>query len=220
MRTRFKEALVLSPHTDDAVIGAGALIHKLTRQGCRVMYRVFCVCDDTLEGTGLPKGEIAREDKAAVSILGVTDVRHYDFENKGLEKSRQEILDIIYEFRKNKDLDLVIAPYVGDFHQDHQTVAREALRASTRHPVTVIHYPVIGTSKDFNPNLYIPVTEQEAQLKIKAVSCYKTQFRLRANWFNLDNFWAEMRMNGVYVNSKFAEAFIQVKGTWSIGTEE
>jgi len=216
MSVRFREALVLSPHTDDAITGAGVLMYKLVQHGCRVLYRVFCTCDDTLEGTGYPKGTIAREDIAAASVLGVEDIVQYDFENKHLGNSRQEILDIIYGYRKNEKLDLVIAPYVGDFHQDHQTVAEEALRASTRHPVTILQYPVIGTSKDFNPNLYIPVSHEEADLKIKAISCYETQLKFRGNWFNLENFWAEMRSRGVYINARFAEAFILVKGTLNI----
>ncbi len=215
MMVSVRKALVLSPHTDDAVVGAGVLLHKLSLQGTEIIYRAFSKCDDTLVGTQYPKGTIVKEDIEACKKLGIKDIIHYDFENKNLQKSRQEILDILYKFRTEDKLDLVIAPYVGDFHQDHQTVAQEALRASTRHPVSVIQYPVIGTSKDFNPNLYIPVTEEEAELKIDAISSYKTQFTLRNGWFNLDNFWADLRSKGVYINAKYAEAFILVKGTWN-----
>lgn len=216
MKISARKALVLSPHTDDAIIGAGVLLHKLSKQGCRLIYRVFTKCDDTLEGTKYPKGTIEKEDREACKKLGISDIIHYDFENRHLEDSRQDILDIIYKFRREDELDLVIAPYVGDFHQDHQTIAHEALRASTRHQVSVLQYPVIGTSKDFNPNVYVPLSEEEAKIKIDAISSYKTQFELRNGWFNLENFWADLRSNGVYINSRYAEAFILVKGTWII----
>ncbi|NWF96301.1 MAG: PIG-L family deacetylase [Candidatus Thorarchaeota archaeon] len=214
MRVRSKRALVLSPHTDDAVLGAGILLHRLSAQGCRVTYLAFTSCNDTLVGTEFPEGEIEREDRNALKLLGIDDVHYLEYKNKHLEAHRQEILDKMYTFRADNDMDLVIAPHAGDFHQDHQTIGREALRMSTRHGVTVLQYPVIGTSKDFNPNLFVPVSEEEARLKMRAISCYKTQFRLRKNWFDLDLFWSELKTNGVYIDTKYAEAFVQVKGTW------
>lgn len=214
MKVQVRKALILSPHTDDAFIGAGGLVHKLANQGCELFYHAFTTCDDTLKGTEFQQGEIAREDREAAKILGVSNITHHDFTNKKLYKDRQEILDIIYKYRNDKELDLVIAPYEGDFHQDHMTVAKEALRASTRHRVTVIQYPVIGTSKDFNPNLIVPLTQEDVDAKMKAISCYKTQFKLRNSWFDTSTFTAELRTNGVYINTEYAEAFVQVKGSW------
>ena len=213
MKVNIRKALVLSPHTDDAIIGAGALLYKLCKQGCNIAYRVFSTCDDTLVGTEFEKGEIAREDRRAAETLGIKDIVHFDYENMHLQKSRQEILNLIYEYRKDNDLELIIAPFEGDFHQDHKTVAAEALRASTRHQVTVIQYPVLGTSKDFNPNVFVPVTQDEVDKKMEAIHCYRTQFKLR-NWYNPGNFVAEMRTNGVFINTEYAEAFVQVKGSW------
>jgi LmbE family N-acetylglucosaminyl deacetylase len=218
MRVEFKKALILSPHTDDAIIGAGGLIQKLAKINCHIVHMVFSVCDDTLVGTKYPKGQIANEDKKAVKFLGATEIIHHNFENKHLYKSRQEILDAIYPYRKEPDLDLVVAPYTEDIHQDHRTVAEEAVRAFGRNHATLLQYPIIGTCKDFNPNLFIPLTSEEADKKIKALSFYKTQFELRNGWFNLDNFRAQLRVNGVYTNTEFAEAFVQFKGTWTVGT--
>ena len=217
MKPNFRKALALSPHTDDAIIGAGALMHKLSKEGCEVIYVVFSVCDDTLEGTRFKSHEIAREDKKAASIIGVNEVIHYNFTNKHLEDSRQDILDVIYNYRNDREVELVIAPFHGDLHQDHKTVAQEAMRMTTRHPITLIQYPIIGTSGGFLPNILLPVTKEEAEIKLRALESYKTQFELRNGWFNLDNFWAEMRSNGVLVNAEFAEAFRQVKGTWNLG---
>lgn len=214
MRTRFRKVLVLSPHTDDSIIGAGALLHKLKKQGAHIIYVVFCTCRDTLEGTEFSLDTLEKEDRKAAAVLGIDEVIHLDFENKALEKSRQRILDFIYDYREDPELDLVIAPYQEDLHQDHRTVAWEALRASTRHRMTVIQYRIKGTSKDFNPNLFVPITADEAEVKMKALSCYESQFILRNNWFSVDTFWAELRSDGVYINTKFAEAFVQVRGTW------
>jgi LmbE family N-acetylglucosaminyl deacetylase len=214
MQINPRHALVLSPHTDDSIIGAGALLYKLAQQGCEIEYHVFTKCDDTLIGTKYQKGEIAREDKAAAKTLGVKKCIYHDFVNKHLPDSRQEILDIIYEHRKDPDLDLIIAPYSGDLHQDHKAVAEEALRAATRHRVTLVQYRIEGTSRDFNPNIYVPLTEEEVNVKMKALSCYKTQFDLRDQWFSIENFKAIMRTDGIYINKEFAEAFILVRGTW------
>ena len=218
MRVVVKKALVLSPHTDDAIIGAGGLIQQLAKAGTHIVHMVFSVCDDTLVDTKYPKGQIAEEDKKAATLLGATEIIHHDFENKHLNKQRQKILDEIYHYRSDPDLDLVIAPYTGDIHQDHRTVAEEAVRAFGRNDATLLQYPILGTCKNFNPNLFIPLTVEEAEKKIEALSLYKTQFELRNGWFNLDNFRAQLRVDGVQTNTKFAEAFVQEKGTWIVGT--
>ena len=218
MRVTARKALVLSPHTDDAIIGAGGLIQKLAKNGCHIVHIVFSICDDTLVGTKYPKGTIAEEDKKAATLLGADEIIHLDFENKHLYKRRQDILDAIYAYRKDSELDLVIAPYSGDMHQDHRTVAKEAERAFGRNPATLIQYPIMGTCKDFNPTLFVPLTKEEADKKIEALSLYKTQFDLRNGWFDLDNFLAQLRVDGVYTNTEFAEAFVQLKGTWTVGT--
>lgn len=218
MRVAFKKALILSPHTDDAVIGAGGLIQKLAKDGCHIVHMVFSVCDDTLIGTKYPKGQIAEEDRKAVTLLGATEIIHHDFENKHLHKSRQEILDAIYPYRNDSDLELVVASYTGDIHQDHRTVAEEAVRAFGRNHATLLQYQIMGTCKDFDPNLFIPLTREEADKKIEALSLYKTQFELRDGWFNLENFRSQLRVDGVNTNSEFAEAFVQFKGTWTVGT--
>ena len=218
MRVAFKKALILSPHTDDAIIGAGGLIQKLAKSGCHIVHMVFSVCDDTLVGTKYPKGKIAEEDRKAVTLLGATEIIHHNFENKYLYKSRQEILDAIYPYRKDPDLELVVAPFTGDIHQDHRTVAEEAVRAFGRNHATLLQYQIIGTCNDFIPNLFIPLTHEEADKKIEALSVYETQFELRNGWFNLENFRSQLRVDGVYTNTEFAEACVQYKGTWSVGT--
>ena len=58
----------------------------------------------------------------------------------------------------------------------------------------------------------------EADKKIEALSLYKTQFELRNGWFDLENFSAQLRVDGVQTNTEFAEAFVQYKGTWIVGT--
>jgi len=60
----------------------------------------------------------------------------------------------------------------------------------------------------------VPLTEQEVDLKMRALMCYKTQFELRNHWFSIENFKAIMRSDGVYINTEFAEAFVLVRGTW------
>ncbi|MFQ5833391.1 MAG: PIG-L deacetylase family protein [Candidatus Thorarchaeota archaeon] len=214
-----KKALVVSPHTDDAILGAGGFIYKLAKHGAHIDYMVFTTCGDSLIGTEFPNGQLAKEDRKAASFLGASRIIYHDFENKHLQKSRQEILDLMYPYRNDPQLDLVLAPYPGDIHQDHRTVAEEAVRAFTRNHVSLLQYPILGTCKDFNPNLYIPLSEEEADTKIKALSEYKTQMKLRGTWFNPDRFWASLKHDGVYVNTSFAEAFMLAKGTWNTSSQ-
>jgi hypothetical protein len=38
MKIQAREILILSPNTDDALVGAGSLIYKLAKQGCKMTY--------------------------------------------------------------------------------------------------------------------------------------------------------------------------------------
>ncbi len=122
--------LLLAPHADDDVIGAGGTVCKHAMQGDPV--RVL-VAYDGLEGDS--DGRYGREEyiemrraeaRRGGAHLGLED---YLFHNhaEGHEPSgpellqgAQELAEVVAEFAP----DVVYAPWIGDFHIDHWVLAR------------------------------------------------------------------------------------------------
>jgi LmbE family N-acetylglucosaminyl deacetylase len=126
----YKNVLVLAPHTDDGELGAGGTINKLTSSGSTVTYVAFSTAKESVP-LGFPSDVLKLEVKEATSVLGVKDSNLiiYDFQVRRLNYSRQEILENLIELRKRNFYDLVLIPSLRDIHQDHSTIAAEAVRA-------------------------------------------------------------------------------------------
>jgi len=208
---KITDVLVLSPHPDDAVLGAGAYIYDLIQKGITVHYWLFSGCNDTLEGTDFRQDAIIREDALACQTLGIErkDCQFYDLQNMNLAHDRQNILQAIYSIREG--IDLIIAPHPNDTHQDHQTVAQEAIRAVNKAPISLLQYPVTGSTIDFNPNYYHSMSIDAMKAKMKAIDCYKTQRELR-HWWDSTVIWSAMGYYGIAIGKTNAEAFTLYKG--------
>jgi LmbE family N-acetylglucosaminyl deacetylase len=55
-----KRILILSPHTDDAELGAGGYISKLLEEEYELYWSVFSIAEDSVPG-GMPKDTLKNE---------------------------------------------------------------------------------------------------------------------------------------------------------------
>ncbi len=156
--------LCISPHPDDVELNAGAFIMHLT-QSHRVRLVYFWSIRDEV---------YAEAYKAAVSMgLRTDDV----FPEVGLKvreysKDRQKILNRILFHKHGINPDLVIAP-APDAHQDHETVAKECIRAfKTDTNLLLYSSPYNG---HFQPNFYHKVEPSDQWQKNQILSIYKSQ---------------------------------------------
>ena len=94
----FEKVLALRPHTDDVELGAGGTIAKLVEKGSQVNMFVFSWWDS--------KQNIETVKKAS-KILGITDIKIFDFERRRFPQQRQEILQILYDYNQKNKVDLV-----------------------------------------------------------------------------------------------------------------
>ena len=122
--------LLLSPHTDDGELGCGGTVAKLIEQGKEVFYVAFSACEQSVLPQ-FPKDILITEVKAATSTLGISEdhliLKRFDV--RTFNYHRQEILDILIQLREEIKPDTVLIPSLNDIHQDHKTIAEEALRA-------------------------------------------------------------------------------------------
>ena len=122
--------LVLAPHTDDGEFGCGATINKLINEGFDVYYAAFSACQQSVLKE-FPSDILITEVKAATQKLGIKkeNLILFEYDVRTFNYKRQEILDDIIKFKKEIDPDLVFIPSLNDIHQDHATIANEAVRA-------------------------------------------------------------------------------------------
>ena len=107
-----------------------ALVAKLIEQGKEVFYVAFSACEQSVLPQ-FPKDILITEVKAATSTLGISEdhliLKRFDV--RTFNYHRQEILDILIQLREEIKPDTVLIPSLNDIHQDHKTIAEEALRA-------------------------------------------------------------------------------------------
>jgi LmbE family N-acetylglucosaminyl deacetylase len=198
--------LLLSPHTDDIELGAGGTVIKLLKEKNNdFLWAVFSICEDAMP-EGLPPDTLEKEFTAVASKLGIKDYRSYSFLNKKFPQYQQEILSQLDKIKREFKPDLVISPSLNDFHQDHKTIAEEAVRAFKK-DASMVGYELPWNNLVFNPQLTVRLTETEMQEKWEILSIYKSQFILKRNYFSKELIFGWARMRGAQCNAEYAEAF-------------
>ena len=93
-----------------------------------------------------------------------------------------------------------------DQHQDHRVLA--VLTWNTFRDHAIWEYEVPKYESDFpHPNLFVPVSDDQAGRKVELVTRLFASQRGRA-WFDADTFRGLMRLRGVGCNASWAEAFV------------
>jgi len=199
--------LFLSPHTDDVELGAGGTLVKFLERGYDVFWVVFSTAEDSLPNN-LPKDTLRNEFLSVVNSLGLKENNYkiFSFKVRRLHEHRQEILEEIVKLRKDIAPELVIGPSLNDYHQDHQVVAWEMIRAF-KNSSSVICYELPWNHTSFNAQLFVKLNDNHVKQKVKLLSNYKSQINLGRRYFSEDFIVGWARMRGIQVKSDYAEAF-------------
>lgn len=206
--------LILSPHTDDAELGCGGSIAKFIEEGHDLFWVVFSTAEDSLPDN-LPKDTLKNEFLNIVRDIGLDESKYeiFSFKVRHLHNHRQEILENLIKIRKSFNPDLVIGPSVNDFHQDHQVVANEMIRAF-KTTSSIISYELPWNHITFNTQLFVKLSDVHISKKYNRLKHYKSQFILNKAYFSKEFINGFASTRGVQCNSKYAEAFEVVR--WMI----
>lgn len=191
--------LAVSAHTDDVELGCGGTLSKLREQGEDIIMIAFS-----------GNHELETEFKKAAKHLNATPIM-MSYMIRHLGKSRQEILDKLINMRSEYKPNLVIAPSLNDFHQDHQVIAREVIRAF-KTSASIICYELPWNHIQFNTQLFVRLNKKNMGDKWEMLKEYKTQ--KKRSYFKKDFVYGLSRVRGVQCNSIYAEAFEVVR--WMI----
>ena len=204
--------LFVGAHPDDIEIGCGALLAHISRKSDA---EVLCVTiSDNLKNPKLKN--IVEEHYKSMEILGISEkeIILKDFETRNFPRDRQKILEFLYELNGTFKPNIVFAQSEADIHQDHGMVTTEALRACRG--TSVLGFDVLRSSYGFFPHFLVEVTEEEAELKVKALEAYET-YRSRY-YFDPEIIRSTLVRHGALAERPFAEGFdiLRIVGSFGI----
>lgn len=193
-----KRIIALSPHTDDAEIGAGASIARWLEEGCTVYVYAFSTGD-------FDKGASYTEFADSMETLGVMKYDLGTFLCHYFPRQRQKIIETMIGIRDVWNPDVVLCPATWDCHQDHRVICDEAIRAFKRdcsiYGYDAVWNDVVGSRL----NKFVEVQPHHIHQKMSAIKCYKSQEQ--RDMMDSDFLCGLMRVRGVQSGLEFAEAF-------------
>ena len=196
--------LILAPHTDDGELGAGGTIKRFLDEGKTVHYVAFSTAEESVP-EGFPKNILTEEVKAATKVLGIAEsnLHIFKYSVRKLNFVRQEILEDLIRLKKEINPDLVFMPSLKDLHQDHETVAKEGLRAFKN--ISILGYELLWNNLSFNTTCFVRLTEENVDAKYRALDEYRSQnFR---DYMSREFIFAHAKTRGVQSGNSYAEAF-------------
>jgi LmbE family N-acetylglucosaminyl deacetylase len=144
------------------------------------------------------------ESNNALETLGITERIYYDYEVRYFPDYRQAILEDLVRLKEDIAPDLVVAPSVNDWHQDHQTVGAECMRAFRDTNMILYKHPW-NCSLDLNVDYFVKVDDLAVGRKAEAVDCYRSQ---RDKLYTSKEYiYAMARWYGALCGAEFAEGF-------------
>ena len=127
-----KNILVIAPHADDEILGCGATISKLAKEGNSVFILIATnasVGAPELFGPEIIK-QVRSEALSAHKILGVKNTFFLELPAPALDQFPiYKIANAFSKIIKDNDIDTVFIPHRGDCHKDHGVVHDAALVA-------------------------------------------------------------------------------------------
>ncbi len=166
--------VVFAPHTDDGEIGCGGLLSACIEKGLEVYYIAFSSAQISLP-PGAPKDTLIKEVKKATTVLGIPEdhLILYEFPTRSFPAYRQEILEKMIQIRNKICPKLILIPSLNDIHQDHATIANEAIRCFKKQSILCYEEP--WNNIVFSTHCFIALEERHIQKKIDALKCYESQ---------------------------------------------
>jgi len=226
-----KKIMIVVAHPDDEVLGLGATMNKLINE-YGVITKVVILGegitsrskdrDTQLWGKEL---EIHRNNiHLAQKAIGYNEVSIYNFPDNRFDIV--PLLDIIKIVEKEKNEfqpDLIFTHHGGDLNIDHQRTF-EAVMTACRPMIDEVVKTIItfetpsGTEwrassdpRNFIPNIFIEVSEENLNAKITAMESYEFEKRVYPHPRSPQSLEIQAQRWGVSVGFRFVEAFCLIR---------
>ena len=214
--------LVVAPHPDDEVLGAGGTIARLADEGAEVSVVIVTKgCPPHFSEETVRRGR--EEARAAHRVLGVQETILLDFPAAGLDLVPHRELNaalgaVMHDVRP----ETLFLPFGGDIHLDHQRIFLSALVAARPNgastPRAIYAYETLSEtnwnapylSPVFSPNVFMDIGAH-LERKIAAMRCFASQLRAFPHERSIEALRALATLRGSTVGASAAEAFVLVR---------
>jgi LmbE family N-acetylglucosaminyl deacetylase len=196
-----KKILAVSPHTDDIELWASGLVMRCIAAGCSVKHIVFSNAQESLP-ENFSKDASEKECLKAQKLLGIDDYEFYNYPVRKFPQYRQEILEDLVKVSREFSPDVVICSTPDDFHQDHEVIGKECMRAF--YNATIFTYVCRKGVPYFQPNVFVMLTEDEYLKKKELIHIYESQLA-KSPLFEMSH--SIMHFYGQLHGKKYAEPF-------------
>jgi N-acetylglucosamine malate deacetylase 1 len=199
------KVLVLSPHTDDAELGAGATIARFLSEGKEIYWVIFSDCQDSVP-EGMPRDTLRAECLRSTDVMSIPRdrVTFLGYRVRTFSEHRQEILEDLVKINQRIGPDLLLVPSSSDMHQDHGTIYQEAVRAF-RKDSSIWGYEHPWNNLTFTTDIFVSLKLEHIEAKIRALKEYKSQSK--KSYMEERNLRSLACMRGSQLDMPFAEAF-------------
>ena len=183
--------LVVVAHPDDEVLGAGATIFKLIKNGNDV---AVCTMANHAAARANISDTLADDQKKAMDILGVKKTYSADFPNIKMNTvPHLELVQFIEKCIEDFGAEAIITHHPSDTNIDHQETSRAAQAAcrlfQRKHGIPTLklflymeivsstEWSLDSSTNRFAPNYFVEIGKEGVEIKMKALKAYKGVMR-------------------------------------------
>lgn len=216
-----KTVAVIAAHPDDEVLGCGATLAKMSREGHQVHVLLMADGEASRPGSGSEAQEKrARAADAARDAMGCASVTQLGMPDNRMDSL--DLLDVVQEIERfllRHQPCLVFTHFSGDVNIDHR-ITHDAVLAACRpqpgHFVEELAFFEVPSSTEwrppasaqaFHPNWFVDVSSTMAA-KQAALKCYASELRPFPHPRSVEGIQALARWRGATVGVEAAEAFV------------
>lgn len=213
---------VVAPHPDDEILGCGGTMARVAAAGAEVHVVVVTRGQPPLFDEELVR-QIRVETLRAHEIIGVADTQFLDFPAAGLDQIRRSDLNRALSSALSRiEPDLLLIPFIGDIHLDHQIVFNAALVYARPRgnggPACVLAYETLsetnwlapGVTPAFIPNMFVDISET-LDRKVAAFQAFQSQVKAHPDERSVESIRALATLRGATAYRYAAEAFVLVR---------
>ncbi|WP_150292001.1 PIG-L deacetylase family protein [Sphingobium estronivorans] len=217
-----RRVAVVAPHADDEILGCGGTMARAAAAGAQVHVVVVTRGQPPLFDEELVQ-VIRKETLHAHEMIGVAETHFLDFPAAGLDQVKSSDLNhAISSALSRIEPDLLLIPFIGDIHLDHQAVFNAALvharPRSAAVPGCVLAYETLsetnwlapGITPAFIPNMFVDIGDT-IERKIAAFQTFETQVKPAPDERSIEAIRALATLRGATVHRRAAEAFVVIR---------
>lgn len=217
-----KKILIVVAHPDDEVLGCGGFIHKYSKSN--EIYS--CILSGEVAARNKrPELNILKKNiEESNNILGLKDSIIGPFPNiKFNTVSHLEMVQFIEEAIIKFQPTVILTHHPNDLNNDHYQVSQACQAASSLYlrrtdliPIETIGFMEIlsstewsysNTNSTYHPNIFIELSEQDIDMKIKALNSYKDVMRPWPHSRSAEVLKSHSIFRGAQFGVKYAETF-------------